>query len=230
MITLETALRATEILLALAFFQQSAEHIASSRDVRLLYLTRGALSLLLMLGFHAQWVLLALAVHSLFVLHRYQGPFNGGSDRMSLLILYCLCLSRWLPTEIGAQAAFGYLAVQVILSYFISGQVKIVNSEWRSGQALIDVFSFSAYPVADSLRALVGRPRVLWAASWAVMVFEVLFPFSLLNATALILALLIAGLFHIANAMLFGLNRFVWSWIAAYPSILWLQTRVLTAI
>ena len=29
-----------------------------------------------------------------------------------------------------------------------------------------------------------------------------------------------------ANACLFGLNRF-WIWICAYPSILWLQQRVM---
>lgn len=225
MIALETAMRMTEILLALAFLQQSAEHIASSRDVRLLYVTRAALSILLLLGINTPWVLLTLALHSLFVLHRYQGPYNGGSDRMCLLILYCMCLSRWLPSEIGAQAAFGYLGVQVILSYFISGQVKIVNQDWRSGQALQDVFSFSAYPVAESLRALADHPRLLWAASWTVMLFEVLFPFSLFNSTVLVLALGVASLFHIANAALFGLNRFVWCWISAYPSILWLQSR-----
>jgi hypothetical protein len=40
-------------------------------------------------------------------------------------------------------------------------------------------------------------------------------------------ALGIAVLFHLANACLFGLNRFVWVWIAAYPAILWLQSRLL---
>ena len=175
-------------------------------------------------------MLLALTAHSLLILHRYQGPYNGGSDRMGLLILYCLCLSRWLPTGVIAEAAFGYLGVQVILSYFISGQVKVVNPEWRSGRALQDVFQFSAYPVAESLRAMADHPRMLWFASWAVMSFEILFPLSILNATTLFLALGVAIMFHIANACLFGLNRFVWFWIAAYPSILWLQTRLLPGI
>lgn len=227
MLTLDSALRATEILLALAFLQQAAEHIFGSGAARMLFVMRAFLSIALVFGVFSTWVLLALCLHSLFVLHRFQGPYDGGSDRMGLLVLYCLCAARWMPTAALHEVAFGYLAVQVILSYFISGQVKIVNPEWRSGRALRDVFSFSAYPVAESLRALALRPRLLWAASWCVMVFELLFPLSFLNPSLLIVALILAAGFHVANACLFGLNRFVWFWIASYPSILWLQGRVL---
>jgi hypothetical protein len=117
-----------------------------------------------------------------------------------------------------------------VLSYFISGQVKIANPDWRSGRALQDVFAFSAYPVSEDLRRLADRPRLLWAASWAVMLFEVLFPLAMLHQAVLIVALCIAALFHVANACLFGLNRFVWVWVSAYPSILWLQERFLGAL
>ena len=225
--TLDFALRATEILLAIAFLQQSAEHIFGSHTARLLFIPRATLAVALLTGLHSQWVLLSLSVHSVFVLHRFQGPYNGGSDRMGLLILYCLCLSRWLPAGLLSQATFGYLGIQVILSYFISGQVKIVNPEWRSGRALADVFSFSAYPVAEKLRGLANWPRLLWGASWAVMLFEVLFPLSFLNATVLSAALVLAATFHLANAWLFGLNRFLWFWIASYPSLIWLQSRII---
>lgn len=226
MLTLETALRASEVLLALAFIQQSAEHIFGPEGARLLFVPRAVLGFVLLSGVQSDWVLLALSLHSLLTLYRFQGPYNGGSDRMGLLILYCLCLTRWLPEGVGSEVAFGYLAVQVTLSYFISGKVKVANPDWRSGRALRDVFQFSAYPVSDALRGLADRPRLLWYASWSVMLFEVLFPLSLLNANTLVLALCIAAAFHVANACLFGLNRFVWFWIAAFPSILWLQSRL----
>ena len=228
--TLEAALRATEVLLALAFLQSSVEHIVWLRAERSLFLPRVGLSVLLLAGVGGPLVLLALAVHSLFVLHRFQGPYNGGSDRMGLLVLYCLCLARIVPEGVLREAAFGYLAVQVTLSYFISGRVKIVNPDWRSGRALQDVFLFSAYPVSENLRRLAERPRLLWAASWSVMLFEIVFPLSLAHPAALFFALAVAALFHIANACLFGLNRFVWAWIAAYPSLIWLQSRIAEAI
>lgn len=228
--TFEPAIRATEILLALALLQQTAEHLFGTRGTTLLFAPRAALSVALLLGVQSPFILLALSLHSLAVLHRFQGPYNGGSDRMGLLILYCITAAHWLPSGLPAQAAFGYLGAQVILSYVISGQVKLMNPAWRDGTALRDVFAFSAYPVAENLRSLKDQSRLLLLASWAVIAFEILFPLSLLSYPLLIAALLIAIAFHTANACLFGLNRFLWCWIAAYPSILWLHTRLVSGL
>lgn len=226
----DLAQRLTEIILALAFLQHSAEHLAGPQAPRAMFLTRMALALTLVAGIQSDWILLALSIHSIAILHRYNGPYNGGSDRMGLLILYCLTLSHWLPDGPAAHAALTYLAVQLVLSYFISGVVKLAQPAWRGGHALRDVFAFSAYPVAENLRALQTMPRVLQSASWAVIAFEVTFPLALLSPPALILALTLATAFHLANAILFALNRFVWIWLAAYPSILWLQTQLLAAL
>jgi hypothetical protein len=170
--------------------------------------------------------LLLVALH-LAILTFFNGPYNGGADRMSLLILLCLCGANNLPTETLRELAFGYLAMQLLLSYFISGLVKVVNPAWRNGQALRDVFLFSAYPAAENLRQWANHPRLLWIMSWAVMGFELAFPLSFASHSALIAALTVAALFHLANACLFGLNRFFWIWLCAYPSILWLQERLL---
>ncbi len=224
--TLDTALRATEILLAFGFLQQSAEHLRATHDEQRLFLPRILLSVLLMIGFQTPYISLALVAHALFILKRFQGPYNGGSDRMSLLILCCLCLTHWMPDVWWQETIFGYLAVQLVLSYFIAGWVKIVNPEWRNGRALNDVFRFSAYPVSEALRGWADWQRLLLAMSWAVMLFELIFPLTLFTHTTLVIGLTIAAIFHFANACLFGLNRFFWMWIAAYPSILWLQQRV----
>ena len=224
--TFEAAQRATEILLALAFLQQAAEHVWGSRVATGLMALRGLGAAALLAGWGQPVVLLALCTQGVAMLHRFGGPYNGGSDRMGLLVLVCLTLSHWLPAGRAQEAALGYLGVQVVLSYFISGQVKIVNPDWRSGRALAEVFRFSAYPVSDDLRRLADRPRLLWGASWAVMGLELAFPLALLDRWALIVALGMAAAFHVANACLFGLNRFVWVWIASYPAILWLQDRI----
>ncbi len=227
---LDNAIRMTEILLGFAFVQQSMEHLKSATNERALFIPRLILSLLLIIGFQTIWVSLLLLLIGLANLIRFQGPYNGGADRMSLLILCCLCLVNFAPTHYWREIAFGYLALQLVLSYFISGWVKIVNPEWRSGRALCDVFQFSAYPVSESLRGWSNSPRVLLFMSWAVIIFELLFPISLLSTTSLAIALVIAACFHFSNACLFGLNRFFWIWIAAYPSILWFQQRVFSAL
>lgn len=224
--TLDVAIRLSEILLGLALLQQSAEHLRNGRDEAALFLPRIALCLLLLAGAWTAWVSLALVLLSLLILGRFQGPYNGGSDRMGLLALCCLCATHLMPTLRWQEYIAGYLAAQVTLSYFLSGWVKIVNPDWRSGRALQDVFQFSAYPVSEGLRVWSQRPRVLLAMSWAVMVFELIFPLALLSKPLLILALAIAALFHLANACLFGLNRFFWTWIAVYPVLFWLQARL----
>ncbi len=224
--SLDLTIRFTEVLLALAFLQQSVEHLYAPRDEQRLFLPRIVLSFLLLIGFQTQWVCLALVINGLLILKRFQGPYNGGSDRMGLLILCCLCLAHFMPTLRWQEYIFGYLALQLVLSYFIAGWIKIVNPEWRNGRALQDVFSFSAYPVSEALRVWASWPRLLCLMSWVVMLFELLFPLTLLTQTTLIIGLVIASFFHLANAFLFGLNRFFWIWLAAYPSIIWLQQRI----
>lgn len=223
--TFESALRLTEVLLALALIQQSLEHLAGPRRDRLLFLARIALCGLVLTGVASPWPLAGLALLSLAILHRYQGPYNGGSDRMGLLALWCLTAARLAPELQWKELAFGYLGLQLMLSYFISGWVKVVNPDWRSGRALRDVFQFSAYPVSEDLRRWADRPSVLSAMSWAVMGFELVFPLTLLTQPSLVVGLAVAGTFHLANACLFGLNRFFWTWLAVYPAILWLQQR-----
>lgn len=224
--TLDTAVRLTEVLLGLAWIQQSAEHLRRFRAERALYGVRIALCLLLVAGVMTPWPLVGLAALSLAWLQRFQGPYNGGSDRMGLLALWCLTVSQCLPPGKGREIAFGYLGVQLILSYFISGWVKVVNPEWRSGRALRQVFAFSAYPVSESLRGWAQRPKLLRAMAWSVMGLELVFPLTLASHTTLIVALTLTAAFHLANACLFGLNRFFWTWVATYPALIWLQARV----
>jgi len=224
--TLDAAVRLTEILLSLALIQQGVEHLRRFRDERLLFLARTGLCVLVIAGAGSPWPLVGLAGLSLVILGRFQGPYNGGADRMGLLALWCLTLSHLLPGAAGRQIAFGYLGLQLVLSYFISGWVKVANRDWRSGDALRQVFRFSAYPVSEGLRAWAERPRVLRAMSWAVMLFELAFPLTLVSQGSLAAGLAVAAVFHLANACLFGLNRFFWTWLAAYPAILWLQGRL----
>lgn len=223
--TFEAALRLTEILLALALIQQSLEHLGGPPRDRIVFGARIGLCGLVILGVAGPGPLVGLAALSLVILWRYQGPYNGGSDRMGLLALWCVTLAEVLPAPQWRELAFGYLGLQLVLSYLISGWVKVVNPDWRSGRALADVFRFSAYPVAEDLRRLAERPRVLRAASWGVMGFELAMPLTLIAQPTLIAGLAVAAAFHLANACLFGLNRFFWTWLAAYPAILWLQAR-----
>jgi hypothetical protein len=229
-LTLELAVRITEIILGVALLQQSLEFLRGLQPEKILGAVRVLLAILLIAGLQTFWVETALLAIGILLLRRFQGPYNGGSDAMTLLVLLCLWLAQLAPNRFWQEMALGYLAFQLIWSYFQSGYIKIINPDWRSGRALCDVFAFTAYPVADHLRSLAQSSRLLWVMSWVVILFEILFPLALLNKTALLLALGVAGLFHLANAWLFGLNRFLWIWPAAYPILFWLQGRLLLSL
>lgn len=224
--SLELAIRLTEILLAIAFVQQSFEHLFGLREERVLYAIRLLLATLLLAGVEPQWVCAGLFINMLFILHRFQGPYNGGSDLLSMLLLTCLTIVHWLPEERWQEYAIAYLALQVVFSYFKSGWSKVIHADWRSGRALRDVFLFSVYPVSEATRRWADWPRLLFVMSWAVILLELLFPLALLNPCALIAGLTLCFAFHVANFVLFGFNRFVWVWAAAYPSLIWLEARL----
>lgn len=224
--TLDFAIRCSEIILAWALIIQSVEFIRYQQDMRGLHLARLVLSILLLFGIEPLIVETFLLLISLRLVLRFQGPYNGGSDSMTLLVLLCLWLSHLAPNQGWREIALGYLAIQLILSYFQAGWVKLVNPEWRSGLALQQVFAFTAYPVSQSVGEFANNPALMLRMSWAVILFEILFPLAIFSETVLYVFLFVAAVFHLANACLFGLNRFFWIWPAAYPVLIWFQGRV----
>lgn len=226
---LEQAVRYSEIILAFAYAQQSLEYIRGLQPEKTLGVIRLVLSLLLIMGFQPVLVEAGLLIIACVLLYRFQGPYNGGSDCMSILVLLCLFLSHIVPSVFWQQIALSYLAFQLTFSYFQSGYIKIINADWRSGQALTDVFAITAYPVSEHARRWAMSSQLMLVMSWLVIIFELLFPLSLLNHYTLVAALVIAASFHLANACLFGLNRFFWIWPAAYPIMLWFQSRLMAS-
>lgn len=231
---LADTVRITEVMLALAIIQQCAEHLAEKqvapRAERLIFAPRMLAAIALVTGFHSGAALAVLFAIELIMLNQFRGPYNGGASKMTALIVTCLTAYHLAPqltqNSHWQELPIAYLAAQLTLSYFVSGYIKIINPEWRSGQALVDVFRFSAYPVSERLRDWADKSRALWLMSWGVIGFEVIFPLALLHPLTLIAGLVVAGSFHLSNALFFGLNRFFWIWLCAYPSIIWFQDRV----
>ncbi len=219
--TFEDALRWTEILVAVAVFQRGAEHL---RWEPWIFAPQMGLAVVLLAGVAQAWVVSGIWFLCLWQLHRFDGPYNGGADKMVLLVISCLLAAHWLPAL--APVALGYLGVQLTLSYFVSGWVKLRNRTWRSGNALSQVFAYSAYPSSEALRHWSVHYGVMRIASLGVIWFEVLFPLSLLHPVALYVALCVGLAFHLANAILFGLNRFVWAWLSAFPALIWWQVTL----
>jgi hypothetical protein len=181
-------------------------------------------------GLPPHWAVPAiLFASSLLIAVRWRGTFNGGSDYMTILIALSLTVARAFEGQEWIQrAALGYIAVQAVASYFVAGVVKARAPAWRDGRALGAFLRTPGYAVPVGLRRALAAPsraRLAALASWGIILFECTFPAVFLGR-GIALGYLGAGLgFHLANVYVFGLNRFVLAWLAAYPAILFWTTR-----
>jgi hypothetical protein len=175
-----------------------------------------ALAVFLMVQPHWLTALLILII-SLLILWRFRGTYNGGSDSMTVLVLtastfgLCFSESEWL-----VRASLFYIAAQVVLSYFLAGIVKIRSRTWWTGEALKAIVSKS---VPSGWTARLQIPAFALTASWMILLFELLFPMALWTPATASVLILFGFLFHLGNIYFFGLNRFLWAWVAGYPAL-----------
>ena len=174
----------------------------------------------LLLFFPHGAVLLVLLFSTLLISMRWRGTFNGGSDYMTLIVLIALCVGHGFSGHPRVmQGALVYVALQVCLSFFIAGWVKLKSREWRQGRALSGFLNSSYYDAPPRLRPLANNMVLVRLASWGVILFECAFPLALWRPELCLVFVGLALLFQLANVYLFGLNRFVWAWAAAYPAL-----------
>ena len=169
-----------------------------------------------------------LFVGNLLILVRWRGAFNGGSDFFTLVVLTGLLISQVVgafgKTQLGWQAGFWFIAIQAVTSYFMSGAVKMLRPEWRNGAALTIFLNGAIYGPLSATHPL----RNQWLAmlsSWGFIVWEILFPLSLLDPQLAAVFCAVAALFHFLVFWFFGLNRFFWAWLCSFPAIIWCSAQ-----
>jgi hypothetical protein len=165
-----------------------------------------------------------LFVIALALLLRWRGAFNGGSDFMTLVGLTGLLMAHALAAlgepVLGWRACLWYVSLQAMSSYFVSGWVKLLRPEWRSGRAL-SVFLDTGIYGPLSQQSVFHRPRVARACAWAFTVWEGCFPLALLDLRLAIVFCSSAAVFHGLVFWYFGLNRFFWAWLSTFPALLY---------
>jgi hypothetical protein len=157
------------------------------------------------------------------VLMYYRQAFGlDGADQMSLLILLTLLLCSAAPSREIREIGLCFIALQLALSYMVSGVAKLASREWRSGRALEGILSTHTYGTALT-RKLVSRHKLMCRIGcWGVIITEMALPFGLLLGPAGVIASLSIGLcMHLVIAAIMGLNDFVWSFAAAYPAFIY---------
>lgn len=175
------------------------------------------LSAACMLFFSNLLIILFLLFSTILISLRWRGAFNGGSDYMTVLVLLALTIS-----SINPDFSFGvicYLAIQLITSYFIAGVIKIRRENWRSGVALSGFIKSTIYNENSLTSFILNNRIIILFLSWFIMLLELISPIAILSPQYCLLFLATAFVFHVSNFYIFGLNRFLFSWIPSYPAV-----------
>ncbi len=189
------------------------------------------------------WIAL-LFLSQVAVMLWWRGPFNGGSDYMTLQVLLSLSLcSIFRSHPMVIRGVLFFTGIQVLFSYVVAGWVKIKSEDWRNGQALEAFLQQSIYRPLILTEVLRKRPRIGFAASWGIMLWELSFAvlffpigaptigvgvmssFNMTVETKIYVCLFYIGtaiVFHFVNFILFGLNRFFLAWLSALPALAYL--------
>lgn len=153
---------------------------------------------------------------------RFRGFYNGGADAMTFVVLFSCTAALCFPGSEKYQAIFlWYIGIQAILSYFVAGLAKAKHKDWWNGFALKHALTQSTYVVPARIQDW-ANSKFLKVSSVALLGFELATPLALLDKGATDLFVLFAVLFHLLNFFVFGLNRFVFAWLAAYPAVYFL--------
>lgn len=218
------AILSPEIPARPAWLKATLNHLFQPKPYTAWLCLRGALALALMFGQLGLTGAALLFVMALLLLLRWRGAFNGGSDFMTLVGLSGLLLSHLVGTftdaSFGWQAGFWYITLQTVSSYFVSGWVKLLRPEWRSGQALPFFLDTGVYgPLAHN--SIYRNRTVALVCSWAFTLWEGFFPLALLDLRLAVLWCAVAAVFHFLVFWFLGLNRFFWAWLSSFPAILY---------
>jgi hypothetical protein len=159
---------------------------------------------------------------------RWRGSFNGGSDYMTVVLLSALLVAALFPNQPNAVlGSIYYIAVVSCLSYFVAGLVKVRSHNWRNGNTLPVLVGSGVYGGSPAVYRLLQSRSIAILASWITICFELFFPFALFDRRACVGLIVLGAVFHLTNAYLLGLNRFLLVWMATYPTIYFVAYRLL---
>jgi len=155
-------------------------------------------------------------------------PATTAVDQLNTIVLFCLMLCSYFPSEGFISLTLCFIALQAIICYFCNGLMKILEPGWRNGVWLKDLLQTESYSHPLIRRIVVKAPATLISkAGWIVILWELGFILTPFLPRAVLMGYLIFGvLFHLGVALIMGLNTFVWTFLSTYPALLFLQSLV----
>lgn len=169
-----------------------------------------------------------LFASTLVLLVRWRGAFNGGSDFMTIVVLTGILIAQvaaiWVGPVLAWKAGLWYITIHTMSSYFLSGAVKLLSSDWRNGRALPYFLDGAVYGPLKA-KSIFHSRAVAIVLSWAFILWECSFPIVLAGPAWAVTWCVGAALFHFLVFWHFGLNRFFWAWLTSFPAILYCSAQ-----
>lgn len=170
-------------------------------------------------GFWVPALILLLDFASFFRL-RYL-PFSFKPLQRILLIAVCIHL-LYQDNSISQLCVF-VMAFFLCLSYVSSGYQKLVTSEWQTGKVIEDLWKENNWSFGLS------KTFLKWLG-YSVIFFELTFPVALVHDSLLYIYLIWGILFHGFLYIKLNYNFFFWTFVSAYPALVFTSEFVQTKL
>src|SRR5215469_51649 len=164
---------------------------------------------------------LAMAVLSAMLVHLRSTYAGDGAQQMNLVVGVALLLgfNPWVTPATGAVCLL-FISAQSALSYLASGAAKLISPIWMGGDALRRILATTAFGSELGFRLASFHPGLTRFLCRATVILEAVFPLMLAGPKWLVIVFLAWGAaFHLANAILMGLNTFFWAYLTTYPAL-----------
>lgn len=149
-------------------------------------------------------------------------PGLDGGDEMLRVVTVVMFLRALTANPVAQQAAAGFLAFLLCLSYAVSGLSKGQSIMWWSGSGLRGVLSTQYFGIGAVGRHLNRGTRLAQVLAWTTVLGESLFFVCVLTGPRTALVGLAGALaFHVACGVVMGLDGFMLPFAASFPSAYW---------
>ena len=149
---------------------------------------------------------------------------KGGADQVRILAFLSFSLCFLASGHFVQSLPLFFMGVQLLLAYSTSGLAKLFSASWRKGHVLADILNTNSYGTKSFASYLKTHPRVEKFCSHSAIVAMLLVPVAFCIPIPELFYLSLLGMlcFHIATAILMGLNDFLYTFPLTYPAVYYL--------
>ncbi len=165
----------------------------------------------------------ALGVALCYFLLSFRGVdgFTGG-DAMAKVVMLAGGVALLAASGNAVVGALLLITGHLLIAYSTPGWSRLFDSKWHNGTKIIGVMRTETFGRRAVWRFLEDNRGFARFVASSIALWEAFFILYLFLPTPLLLLVLSIGVvFHFTNAFVMGLNIFPWSFIGAYPAVIW---------